>query len=86
MTGTRPIHLIPGEYIYVGIKPEGCTGHTYRAHRIVLNIPTYQQQILMEGLTGQETGQWFTCTVQTLRTYFTKKIEEKVEDSNGQEN
>ncbi len=51
------------DYVYIGEKPEGCAGHFYRAHRVVLHIPVYQKLVLVECLSGQDKGLWFVCSL-----------------------
>lgn len=55
--------ITPGEYVYMSNIPKGCYGQRYRLHRLVKDVPTYQVKTLVEGLTGEDTGQWFTCSV-----------------------
>lgn len=49
-------------YIYTCELPKGCKGMHYKAHRLVLDVPSYQWKILMEALDGIDRGLWFTCT------------------------
>lgn len=51
-----------GEYIYCGHHPINCRGHRYRALRFIIAVPAYQQLILVEALTGPDTGLMFACT------------------------
>lgn len=53
----------PGDYIYTNGIPEGCFGHRYRVHRMVLDVPSRQQKVLVQAIDGDDAGLWFTCTV-----------------------
>lgn len=50
-------------YEYTAASPEGCRGKHYYAHRIVLDVPSYQRKVLVEALDGPNEGLWFTCSV-----------------------
>lgn len=50
------------EYIYIREKPAGCQGQRYRVLKFVVSVPSYQEQVLVEALTGWDKGLWFTCS------------------------
>src|SRR5215469_2524165 len=52
--------VMPAVYRYKGELPPECKGHLYKAHRVVTDVPSYQEKILVEGLTGVDVGLWFT--------------------------
>ena len=50
-------------YIYTCGLPVGCHGHPYRVLRLnVLDVPNYQNKVLVEALTGPDAGLWFVCS------------------------
>lgn len=51
------------EYVYIGELPVGCRGHRYLLHRGVIDVPSYQHKVLVEALTGEDKGLWFTCSL-----------------------
>lgn len=55
--------LLNRDYIYAAGIPKDCHGSRYRAHRRVVDVPTYQQKVLVEALDGPDAGLWFTCSV-----------------------
>lgn len=64
------IEITPGDYVCVkGVSPE-FLGHRYRAHRVVIDVPAYQRKVLVEGLTGPDRGEWYTCTPANFRVRF----------------
>jgi hypothetical protein len=62
--------IVGAIYVYNNEHPANCTGHLYRAHRIVLDVPTYQRKVLVEGLSGCDEGLWYTCTVDNFNQRF----------------
>lgn len=50
------------EYIYRSGNPVKCHGFRYRPLREVLDVPSYQQKILVEALNGPDRGLYFTCS------------------------
>lgn len=59
-----------GEYRYENPYPKGCEGHHYRLHRVVMDVPSRQYKLLVEGLSGEDHGRWFTCTVNYFKARF----------------
>lgn len=57
-------------YVYVNPRPEWAVGHRYRVHRIVVSVPSYQEQVLTEGLTGRDEGKWFVCSLANFAVRF----------------
>lgn len=53
---------VGAEYTYIAEQPKPCQGHRYRVLRVVLAVPAYQEQLLVEALTGPDRGLWFTCS------------------------
>lgn len=49
-----------GEYVYTANYPEKCHGHRYRLSQFVTDVPSYQHKVLVQGLTGPDTGLYFT--------------------------
>lgn len=54
---------VPGDYIFIASKPEDCHGHLYRAHAMAKDIPSYQQKVIVEGITGPDAGDWWSCSL-----------------------
>lgn len=50
------------DYIYTAELPSGCKGQRYRVLDFVLDVPSYQQKVLVKALTGKDKGLRFTCT------------------------
>lgn len=50
------------DYLYTGDLPKGCRGQRYHVHGFVLDVPSYQEKVLVEALTGRDRGLWFTCS------------------------
>ena len=59
------------EYVYTGALPKGCAGHRYRVLKFVLDVPSYQQKVLVEALTGRDKGLWFVCSLQNFSLRYT---------------
>lgn len=58
------------EYRYLGPSPAGCRGQRYRPVRLALAVPAYQEQVLVEGLTGPDAGHWFCCSPANFATRY----------------
>lgn len=58
------------QYVYAHPYPKGYAGELYYAHRMVQDVPSYQDKVLVEGLTGRDTGRWFTCSLNYFLTRF----------------
>ena len=68
MTGFR---IIEGqEYTYTSVYPANCTGHTYRVLRFVSAVPSYQEQVVFEAVTGPDKGKWFVCSLHNFSTRY----------------
>lgn len=50
------------EYLYQPDKPEGCQGHRYKVVKFVLDVPSYQEKVLVVAVTGVDAGLWFTVS------------------------
>ncbi len=59
-----------GLYVYIREIPRGCAGHIYRVHRFILDVPSYQHKVLVECLSGQDEGLWFTCSLDNFRVRY----------------
>ncbi len=57
-------------YVYTGEKPDGCAGHHYKVHKIVLYVPVYSKLVLVEALSGQDKGLWFVCSPANFATRY----------------
>ncbi len=55
-----------GIYTYISTIPSGCLGHKYKVHRLVTDVPSYQQKVLVEALAGHDKGLWFVCSLQNF--------------------
>lgn len=61
------VPIIAGRrYTYTAEIPRGCAGQEYRVHRFVLDVPSYQQKVLVEALTGNDAGLWFVCSLENF--------------------
>ena len=55
--------LVEGkDYTYIGAYPTSCHGHKYRLVRFVVDVPSYQKKVLVEGLTGPDMGAFFVLS------------------------
>lgn len=67
----EPFRIPEGsEWVYTAPAPAGCSGHRYRVLGFVVHVPTYQQQVLVEALTGPDRGLRFTCTPHNFSTRY----------------
>jgi hypothetical protein len=44
------------DYLYTADVPKGCKGHLYRIVHFVQDVPSYQEKLCMEALTGPDRG------------------------------
>lgn len=65
-----------GEYVFRASAPDHATGQRYRVLKFVLDVPSYQRKVLVEGLTGKDRGLWFVCTFENFRVRYEPYIEE----------
>lgn len=49
-------------YRYLPEMPKGCQGALYRVHAFVLDVPSYQEKVLVEAVNGVDRGLWFVVT------------------------
>lgn len=56
------------EYLYLADRPAGCKGRRYRVVKLVLAVPSYQQQVCVECLEGPDAGLWFVCSPHNFST------------------
>jgi len=59
-----------GIYVYVCGLPAGAQGQLYKAHRIILDVPSYQHKVLVEALTGDDKGLWFCCSLDNFQVRY----------------
>lgn len=59
-----------GVYLYTADAPKGCKGHRYRVLRFIVAAPSYQQQVLVEALSGPHAGLWFSTTPWNFSTRY----------------
>ena len=59
--------LVPGLYVYARGIPTECKGFTYRLHRAVKDVPSYQTNVLVEAIDGPDAGLWFTVSVNNFQ-------------------
>jgi hypothetical protein len=57
-------------YRYTAPHPRGAKGQLYRFVRMVLDVPNYQQKMLMEALGGDDRGLWFVTTPANFETRY----------------
>jgi phosphatidylethanolamine-binding protein (PEBP) family uncharacterized protein len=66
LCGTAKVPVITARegavYLYRGTTPPKCRGHRYRILFFVLDVPSYQQKVCMEALTGPDKGLRFVCS------------------------
>ena len=71
-------------YEYVGGIPIGCAGELYRPHRLVLDVPVYSWKVLVEALSGNDRGLWFTCSIDNFcRRYRLHRSEKHEQQDNS---
>lgn len=69
--------IVPGQlYRDLGDLPRGCKGGIYRVERFILDVPSYQQKVLVTCVEGQDAGLWFICTLANFAMRY-----ERVEDN-----
>lgn len=56
-----PVIVSGALYRYLLDMPAGCKGGIYRVERFVLDVPSYQEKILVHCVEGKDKGLWFTC-------------------------
>lgn len=67
--------LVEGqEYTYASPHPISCHGHRYRLLRFVVDIPSYQKKVLVEGLTGPDIGAFFVLSEVTFAVRFDEVV------------
>ena len=57
-------------YRYLPGWPPGCRGKSYRPLALVLAVPSYQEQILVEALDGPDRGLLFVCSPYNFSTRY----------------
>jgi len=67
--------LTPGVYLYCSAIPPGCKGHAYHLHGFVLDIPSRQQKVLVECLSGPDKGLLFVCSRENFRLRYKPRDE-----------
>jgi hypothetical protein len=59
-----------GEYVYTGTYPANCAGQRYKLTRFVIDLPSYQRKVLVEGMTGPDKGEAFVVSEATFANKF----------------
>jgi hypothetical protein len=58
------------EYLFASAIPPGCKGHRYRVIGFLKEVPSGQQKVLVQALTGPDTGLRFSCTLANFATRY----------------
>lgn len=78
--------IAPGViYRYTCDLPRGCKDALYRVDRFVLDVPSYQQKVLVECLTVRDAGLWFTTTCANFAVRYAAVENTPVADRNEEE-
>jgi len=68
---TEVLRIVEGAtYLYVADSPPCCKGHRYRVAKFILAVPAYQEQVLVEALSGPDAGLWFACSPWNFSTRY----------------
>ena len=62
--------ILGDTYIYVCDIPAGCKGKKYRVARFVIDVPSYQEKLLVEALEGPDKGMWFVVSPANFATRY----------------
>ena len=57
-------------YRYVADWPAGCKGHKYRVCQFFPDVPSYQEKVLVEALTGPDKGLHFVVSLWNFATRY----------------
>jgi hypothetical protein len=81
-TMTAPIRIVEGRvYKYLSPPAKGqldCRGQLYKVVFFVRDVPSYQEKVVVQGLTGPDKGQRFACSLYSFATRFEPAVEEIV--------
>lgn len=58
------------EYLYTVLLPRGCLGHRYRVLAFILDVPSLQQKVLVQALTGPDAGLLFSVSPANFATRY----------------
>lgn len=72
--------VIGKTYRYTQGFPINCHGHLYVPLRMIKDVPTYQQKVLVEALTGPDKGELFVCSVNNFKIRYEEVPEEPIEE------
>lgn len=61
--------VVGAEYTYHGL-PLNCQGHRYQVLALVLDVPSYQQKVLVQALSGPDEGLLFVCSPANFSTRY----------------
>lgn len=79
-TMEAPMRIVEGRvYRYLAPPAKGqpdCRGQLYKVKRFVKDVPSYQEKVVVEGLTGPDKGLWYTCSLMNFATRFEPTVEE----------
>lgn len=62
--------VVGAEYIYASGFPLGVRGHRYKVLGLVVDVPSYQEKVLVEALTGPDKGLQFVCSPSNFSTRY----------------
>lgn len=73
-------------YKYNGGIPPGCKGGLYRVVKFVIDVPSYQEKVVIRCVLGKDKGLWFVCTPDNFARRYEPLVvsvgaEEEEEDS-----
>lgn len=54
--------VVGATYRYTNALPARCLGQFYLVHRFVVDVPVRSEKVLVECLTGDDAGRWFTVS------------------------
>lgn len=63
LTACRLVVLFGRDHRYVSTKQPAYEGQLYRPLNFARCVRTGQEQIVYEGITGPDAGQWFVCSL-----------------------
>lgn len=74
---TEPLRIIEGKtYRYIDQIPAGCKGQLYRVVKFACAIPVYRDEVVLEGISGPDKGNFFTCSPNYFSLRFRPMVDE----------
>jgi hypothetical protein len=61
-------------YLYTGAEPVACRGHRYLVAGFVVDVPVYLEKVLVEALSGPDTGLRFTVSPANFATRYVPEV------------